>query len=269
MNIPTKLFDFAFCMIENKGNPEKNKSFNDYIDALADIAVPENWGANNVILRNYISYLFKKVSEDFNGGGIARDSLLFEKHYACMNTGLYTTNYEDVFMLFEKNKVPNARQAWFLRGFFKSSALQLQSISELPERPRMYDDPSELIYDNRLPIRVNKDHILTDEANVSRLPADLQNPEKKFMLHRVFEGAVKEAERRAAANYTVAVPQYYRGGIQLLLPLCLTSEDPDLALAIRRFDTYYSARTCLTLEMAYNNARLIVRPEASWIAPAQ
>ncbi|MBE6472803.1 MAG: DUF3825 domain-containing protein [Coriobacteriaceae bacterium] len=269
MAIPTKLFDFAFCMIDSKTDPSRNKSFNDYINDLASIAAPENWGPDNAILRNYVNYLFKKVSEDLNDNGIARDSLLFEKGFACMNTGLYTANYEDIFMLFEKNKVKNARQDWFLQGFFKSSAVQLQSISELPDRPRIYDNPSELIYDNRLPIRVNKDHILTDQNNVSRLPVELQDPSKKLMLHRVFEGAVKEAERRAAANYTVAVPQYYRGGIQLLLPLCLTSEEPELALAIKRYDTYYSARTCLTLEMAYSNARLVVKPEASWIVPAQ
>ena len=30
-------------------------------------------------------------------------------------------------------------------------------------------------------------------------------------------------------------------------------------------DGFYAARTCLTLDMAYNNARLICRPETSWI----
>lgn len=70
---------------------------------------------------------------------------------------------------------------------------------------------------------------------------------------------------RAAANYTLAVPQFYAGRIQLLLPLCLTGDTPELALAVQREDGFYSARTCLTLEMAYNNARLICRPETSWI----
>ncbi|MBQ3106549.1 MAG: DUF3825 domain-containing protein [Eggerthellaceae bacterium] len=88
------------------------------------------------------------------------------------------------------------------------------------------------------------------------------------MLHRVFEGAVSEAERRAAANYMLAVPQYFNGRIQLLLPLCLTGSEPELALAIQREDGYCSARTCLSLEMAYNNARLIARPEAAWIRPS-
>ena len=73
------------------------------------------------------------------------------------------------------------------------------------------------------------------------------------------------AARRAAANYTLAVPQFYGGRIQLLLPLCLTGDKPELALTIQREDGFYAARTCLTLDMAYNNARLICRPETSWI----
>ena len=87
----------------------------------------------------------------------------------------------------------------------------------------------------------------------------------KYLLRRAFEGAVAEAARRAAANYTLAVPQFYGGRIQLLLPLCLTSDKPELALTIQREDGFYAARTCLTIEMAYNNARLICRPETSWI----
>lgn len=86
-----------------------------------------------------------------------------------------------------------------------------------------------------------------------------------LLLRRAFEGAVVEAARRAAANYTLAVPQFYGGRIQLLLPLCLTGDKPELALTIQREDGFYAARTCLTLEMAYNNARLICRPETSWI----
>lgn len=60
------------------------------------------------------------------------------------------------------------------------------------------------------------------------------------------------------------MPQFYGGRIQLLLPLCLTGDKPELALTIQREDGFYAARTCLTLDMAYNNARLICRPETSW-----
>lgn len=127
--------------------------------------------------------------------------------------------------------------------------------------------PASLIYDYRLKIRVNIDHILGDENNLERIPNELKGEGKKDSLRRLFEGAVMEAERRAAANYMIAVPHYYNDRIQLLLPICLLGDAPDLALAIQRESGYYSARTCLTLEMAYSNARLVNRPESTWIRP--
>lgn len=114
-------------------------------------------------------------------------------------------------------------------------------------------------------IRSNIDHILGDEENLTRIPASLMGEGNSLLLRRAFEGAVVEAARRAAANYTLAVPQFYGGRIQLLLPLCLTGDKPELALTIQREDGFYAARTCLMLDMAYNNARLICRPETSWI----
>ena len=126
------------------------------------------------------------------------------------------------------------------------------------------------MYDFRLAVRPNIDHILGDENNLLRVPEALRGSSNARLLRRVFEGAIAEAERKAAANYTIAVPQYYNGRIQLLLPLCLTGDAPELALtiqrAIQREEGFYSARTCLTLEMAYNNARQICRPMASWLA---
>ena len=96
---------------------------------------------------------------------------------------------------------------------------------------------------------------------------ELQGDQNVSLLRRVFKGAVEEAENRVKANYTLAIPQYYNDSIQLLLPLCLTGEAPELALAVQKKDGYYAGRTCLTLEMAYNNARLIIRPEKNWIHP--
>lgn len=54
--------------------------------------------------------------------------------------------------------------------------------------------------------------------------------------------------------------------IQLLLPLCLTSKtDADLALVVERGNNVYRASTCLTLDMAINNARLIAKPDDEWL----
>ena len=58
------------------------------------------------------------------------------------------------------------------------------------------------------------------------------------------------------------------GKIQLLIPICLTSENaPDLALVVSKNNNTYLGHTCLTLEMAYNNARPIARPDSIWLRP--
>ena len=237
MEIPNTLcsnvYDFAFC-------PEP------CYERLADLADPEDWGPCNRILKNYLSFSF------------SRAVFLTERD-------VYTRRYETIYGLFEPNTKPDARQRWFLKGFFKESDPMLVSFEYLPCRVRFAEDPSELVFDYRLPIRSNIDHILGDEENLTRIPASLMGEGNSLLLRRAFEGAVVEAARRAAANYTLAVPQFYGSRIQLLLPLCLTGDKPELALTIQREDGFYAARTCLTLDMAYNNARLICRPETSWI----
>ena len=44
------------------------------------------------------------------------------------------------------------------------------------------------------------------------------------------------------------------------------NETPSLALTVTKVGNFYQGHTCLTLDMAYNNARLIVKPESNWLA---
>lgn len=61
-------------------------------------------------------------------------------------------------------------------------------------------------------------------------------------------------------------PQFYNGKLQLLLPLCLlTKSKADLAMVIDKENNVYRASTCLTLDMAINNARLIAKPDDEWL----
>lgn len=88
------------------------------------------------------------------------------------------------------------------------------------------------------------------------------------MKVQLFNGAIETAKRMLEANYKTAIPQFYRGKIQLLVPICLQAPNkPDLALTCVKTEdkSKYLGRTCLTLEMAYNNARLIAKPESNWL----
>lgn len=41
----------------------------------------------------------------------------------------------------------------------------------------------------------------------------------------------------------------------------------ELALVVGRVDAVYKAFTVLDLDMAYNNARLLARPDPEWLRP--
>ena len=95
----------------------------------------------------------------------------------------------------------------------------------------------------------------------------IRNSHMKVAL---FDAAIELARKRIDENYKVAVPQYYSNKIQLLLPMYLTNPSkPDLALTLTRDDVNkcYLGRTCITMEWAYNNARLIAKPNSDWLLP--
>ena len=84
------------------------------------------------------------------------------------------------------------------------------------------------------------------------------------------QGALERSIKRAAYSFRTGVPSFYPtiNKIQILLPLCLLDEDePDCALVTSKDDWGdYEGRTILTLRMAYNNARLLCRPESEWLS---
>lgn len=85
-------------------------------------------------------------------------------------------------------------------------------------------------------------------------------------LRNALEGAMKHSVRLAKRSYRMAVPQFYRGKIQLLLPLYLRdAEIPDLALTLERCGGWYRAATVLYPDWAYRHARLLTRPNSEWL----
>jgi hypothetical protein len=236
---------------------------------LADRAQPERWSFDPsqpfVILGNYLRYTFKRL---FQEGKIEEGLDSAGSKVASFNTGLFTPNYESICAFFEANRDPS-RQPWVLKEFVAESDRRLAFFSNKARVARYFDKPAELIYDPDRELIPNLDHIL--DENLDRYPADLrENPHRRRMM---LQGAVAEAGKRAQMNYKVAVPQFYfghegaeLGRIQLLLPLCFDGPArADLALVVEREERAYRAFTVLPLDRAYNNARLIARPESDWL----
>jgi hypothetical protein len=262
-----ELFEFAWFPSSNK--TEHKPDFDYHIQCLSERCEKETWEYKckssqwkNPILRNYIIYTFKKLKEE------SKIAYSDDNQFACFNTGLVTPNLEEIFALFSKHKWSESPVPWWFIGFHKgSSRILLQSFgSNTPEVAKYIIDPRDIIYDLNYELIVDYDHIIED--NLNRFPPELVNNRESIRL--VLESAKSLALKRIKRNWKTAIPHYYfeQKKIQLLLPLGMNLADRkhvDLALVVERVNDVYRGATCLTLDDAYSNARLISRPDDEWL----
>lgn len=226
-----------------------NVNWNNYTDQLSSIAMEESWSndtyPNNGILANYIVKTYNKLQAERN--------VIYTQDYALFNTGLFTKYHEPIY----------AYQSGYDISFLTGYELSSMNIYDRPERANYFENPELLLFDWHYPIDIQYKHILDDDRNKSRLPESFLNSSN---MVTILNGAIDTMKKRVSANYKLAIPQYYDNKIQLLLPLCLCDDNvPDVAIAVTKKDKCYQGHTCLTLDMAYNNARLIAKPDSSWL----
>lgn len=225
-------------------------NWNNYTEQLAEKAIAENWSnktyPNNGILANYLVKTYDKLTSEKN--------IMIGKDYALFNTGLFT-KYHDPIYAYQSGK-----EIQFLTGYELGGI----GVTERPERANYFENPELLLFDWHYKIDVHYPHILEDKENQKRIPKEVL--ESKNIVNN-FDGAINKMKKKVSANYKLAVPQYFEGKIQLLLPLCLADDNiPDMALVVTKVSNVYRGHTCLTLDMAYNNARLIAKPEGNWLS---
>ena len=241
-------------------------NLNDAYSSLATLAEEEDWNYHNTkwntslpILRSYIRYTYIQVVEQM------KVEFTEDATGCCFNTGLVTAMQEPIYADFELNKNENATRPWFFKGWLRHGQSQLNKFPVLPQLANYIDDPTHLILDLAKEIRVNVEHIITD--NRQRFPEPYKAMEN-YALQTFLKGAIDNAKERVRRNYKTAIPQFHGGEIQLLLPLCLGNpRKAELALVIQHHNDFYRAATALTLDMAYNNARLLAKPERDWLQP--
>jgi cold shock CspA family protein len=246
-----------------------------WANTLASLAESEDWNYRIhpakdpfVILRSYLKYTFLRLQE-------LPDHLVYsaDEKALAFNTGLVTPFQEHIFALFRRRPEREVGPPWVLRGFEKASSVPFLSLfgRNLPPLAWYFDDPAELVFDTRLPLSVNVEHVPHDPT---RFPDTLNLLTPQDLAAQV-NAKAPEAVERVRRNYKTAIPQFYRDGksgqgkMQLLLPVALLRRDyVELALAVDRLASdVYLGRTVLTLDWAYNNARLLTRPDTDWLKP--
>lgn len=250
------------------------------------------------------SYLFQTY-----GKLVLEDKVLvnLSAGIAAFNTGLVDSRYEPIYAVLASQDDP--RRQWQLSGFCiagegADGQNLVRHFSPLPEAAHYFGDPVELLYDTRrgkpeldwdhvvveriqrYPHEFVKDHWPTgfaerDASSLSHeeasnyylsLGAAIKADPRTYrrIMNRV-KDAIDLTVKRVAWNFKTAIPTYYPRvrKMQLLLPLCLLSDDKvDLALAVEQTPSgSYLGHTVLPLDWAYKNARLICRPDSDWLVP--
>jgi hypothetical protein len=239
---------------------------NQRLEELKSLAEIEDWDYQNTttsyhlpILYNYIQYTYIRLSEE------DKISVSDNGQYLSFNTGLVTPNQEAIFAFCTTNRNPDHSQPWFFQGWKRKGEYDMIKFDELPKIAHYFDDPALLVMDYRLEVRSNIEHIVSE--NKERFPSPYCDM-PDYGIQTIVKGAIENAIERVKRNYKTAIPHFHRGKIQLLLPLCL--QDPnvaDIAIVVQKHTNFYRASTCLTLDMAYNNARLLARPDKDWLLP--
>lgn len=258
------------------------------IESLADYALDEKWGFEQdedskdySILRSYLMYTFYRLQSEKK---VLENS---DKGIAAFNTGLVDPTYEAIYACFSPS---SSGCPWRFEAFYKAGSKQwgkklvasfdplqrdvdhilLDNIDRLPEaflaeELRGGSDALEA-----LSRAVNADDDASKKAAYDELREAVEdNAKVKRRLINRLDDAIELAQKRVEWNFKTAVPAFYptKNTMSLLLPLDLTENDrPDVALVVELMESgAYIGQTILTMQMAYNNARLISRPDSDWL----
>jgi IS1 family transposase len=271
---------------DNRTALEKFAIFKDWDLAIQDLAANHaqaedgSWDyitkktGGRPVLESYVTYTFTRLlKEDKIKYAATTDKGRVVK-FACFNTGLATSKQEDIFAYFEhKDNFPAVRHVegylkqpmWIFKCFDRESNRTMNHFAEKPELANYFQNAAEIIYESSRRLIPDFEHILDDREK--RFPPSFRELSKAQQVERI-NSAITSALTRIRRNYKTAIPQFYGDSIQLLLPLCITTaETADVALVVAKEGEVYRANTVLPLDWAYNNARLLAKPDREWLNP--
>lgn len=271
MALSFKMGDFYF---------ESFDACEEFLQDIADSTIPESWKFKNKpsvlrhpILKMYLETIFVKLKKE--------DKVLksADGKYIMFNTNLLDKFFHAMYIIAE------VKQADDLEVYLHPIRTAEESYSTLrkygfegahPEPPVFFDDVNEVIFNTSSDWRIDKDynslsHII--EQRIDRFPQNMRDKSPDALARKLYD-AIDYALAIAQRNYKYIVPIYYPrfNSISFLMPIFLDgaySASPDFALVLQtdRENKMYIAKTILDLETGYQDARLIAKPDESWLNP--
>lgn len=259
---------------------------NIFLENLKKKTIPEPWEYKRKkdekikypILKSYLEFELDRLFYEQDAPDYPDDRIILNKE---KNQVLFNTNLIDKFghdLIIVGTCLEIANKIYIADPIISPSRLDLRkrgfdsSIDPMP--PMFFKDINEIIFHSDWEIDKNMDkyeHII--ELRIERFPEKYQGLPKDE-LGRKLDYAINLAQKIAQRNYKFIVPMYYptHRRIQLLMPIFLESSltpSPDFALVLtpNTNEKIYTPETILGLEEVYQDARLIAKPEESWLNP--
>lgn len=257
-----------------------------FLEELSQKTIPEKWSYQNhesaiphPILKSFLENTFEKLLRDTKQKKLIISD---DKKFALFNSGLLDKFFHDIYIILELREEDGENTFYnptILKSLsdlskrkFKYNNVLLNHPDKLPESIDFFSDITEVTFNNSLPIDRSYDkftHII--EERIDRFPPDYQTKDTTE-LARTLDNSINYAKAMAKRNYKLVVPQYrpQTDKLQLLMPIYLGgsfSRHPDFALVLDLEDDIYTPETILPLDAAYQNARLIAKPDDFWLNP--
>ena len=251
-----------------------------FLDDIVKNSIPtESWRyknkpstINHPILKSYLTALFVRLKKDgkvhksTDGKHIIFNTNLLDKYFRemCIIAEVHEAEGLEVYLHPIRTAIGERRE--FLKyGFSKDVK---------PEVPVFFNNVNEVVFNPSWEIEKseeNLEHII--EERIDRFPADMRSKPTEILAKKLSE-AIDYAKKIAQRNYKYIVPIYYPkfNSISFLMPIFMGevyNTSPDFALVLQTDATneMYIARTILDLETGYQNARLVAKPDESWLNP--
>lgn len=248
------------------------------------------------ILESYLRTVFAALLQEVNcPNSLNYGKIKFSKDnkYALFNTGLLSKFATDIILIgevFPKNRTSNDRFYISNPTILKRGKTELQekgfnASDANVDMVSFFDRVSQIVYDATAKVDTDDieklHHCIEDGIMRNRFPQkckeQYENGELEDLTDTLIK-AIRRSERIARRNYKYVVPQYRvtttENKIQFLMPIYMSSnydELPDFALVLSESmidgQKFYKPETVLELSWAYNNARVICKPDNMWLNP--
>lgn len=256
---------------------EDNHELEKFLDKLVHMALPEPWEFHNdkvkySILRSYLQFTFFKLEKEDeivqdNDKKKIQEGKSENVTMIAFNANLLSRHFEDIYIAGEKD---GYKKHIFLKNPQIATKRNLANFGISVDKlvpPIYFEKVEDLLFHSEWDIELDNyekmEHVLKRKDD--RMMADITVNELKT--------AIEFAKRLAQRNYKFIVPMYHpkENRVQLLMPLYKTeyTEQPIGALILTPDNKikFYVPETILTLHDAYQDARLVVRPDNAWLNP--